>query len=153
MALLIPDERSVLVLGVSGYIGGGVAAALRRGGYRVYGLIRNKDNEAQLLQKEIIPMIGYYYHLPLLFLTVQSRSITDFGTLLPIVKASSIFVDAIGILNSKMRDDAKAFLDFICKTKGEQKENQQPLYIFTSGWVYQRTTSNSLRNYDLWTFI
>jgi len=42
---------SVLVIGASGYIGASVAFALRRAGFRVYGLIRTKEKGAELEKK------------------------------------------------------------------------------------------------------
>jgi len=49
---------SVLVIGASGYIGASVAFALRRAGFRVYGLIRTKEKGAELEKNEIIPVVA-----------------------------------------------------------------------------------------------
>eukprot|EP01125_Pyxidicula_operculata_P005483 TRINITY_DN1941_c0_g2_i1.p1 TRINITY_DN1941_c0_g2~~TRINITY_DN1941_c0_g2_i1.p1 ORF type:complete len:304 (-),score=54.40 TRINITY_DN1941_c0_g2_i1:14-925(-) len=49
---------SALVLGANGYIGFAVAQLLRQSGYKVYGLIRNKEQSSRLANNEIIPVVG-----------------------------------------------------------------------------------------------
>src|SRR6266436_9156975 len=48
----------VFVTGATGYIGFAVAAALRRGGYRVWGLARSEAKARRLTRHEIEPVIG-----------------------------------------------------------------------------------------------
>ena len=48
----------VFVTGATGFIGFAVAAALRRAGYRVWGLARSETKARRLLQHEIEPVIG-----------------------------------------------------------------------------------------------
>src|SRR6266850_3325764 len=48
----------VFVTGATGYIGFAVAAALRRAGYRVWGLARSETKTRRLVQHEIVPVIG-----------------------------------------------------------------------------------------------
>ena len=48
----------VFVTGATGYIGFAVAAALRRGGYRVWGLARSEAKARRLARHEIEPVIG-----------------------------------------------------------------------------------------------
>ncbi|KAL6068134.1 Epimerase domain-containing protein [Balamuthia mandrillaris] len=51
-------STSVFVAGANGFIGGAVARAFRREGYRVYGLVRNPQKTNDLLKDEILPVIG-----------------------------------------------------------------------------------------------
>src|SRR5260370_39875310 len=48
----------VFIAGATGYIGFAVAAALRRAGYRVFGLARTAAKAARLERHEIHPVIG-----------------------------------------------------------------------------------------------
>ena len=48
----------VFVTGATGFIGFAVAAALRRAGYRVWGLTRSETKTRRLVQHEIEPVIG-----------------------------------------------------------------------------------------------
>ncbi len=48
----------VFVTGATGYIGFAVSAALRRAGYRVWGLARSETKARRLAQHEIEPVIG-----------------------------------------------------------------------------------------------
>lgn len=48
----------VFVTGASGYIGNAVARAFRLHGHEVFGLIRSEKYSQQLLQEEIIPVLG-----------------------------------------------------------------------------------------------
>src|SRR5439155_9824551 len=48
----------VFVTGATGFIGFAVAAALRRAGYRVWGLARSESKTRRLVQHEIEPVIG-----------------------------------------------------------------------------------------------
>jgi nucleoside-diphosphate-sugar epimerase len=48
----------VFITGATGYIGFGVAAALGRAGYRVFGLARNQAKASRLERHEIHPVIG-----------------------------------------------------------------------------------------------
>ncbi|WP_010186276.1 NAD-dependent epimerase/dehydratase family protein [Sphingomonas sp. PAMC 26605] len=51
-------RRNVLVTGANGYIGGAVARAFRRAGWRTYGLVRRPEAVADLARNEIHPIIG-----------------------------------------------------------------------------------------------
>lgn len=48
----------VFVTGASGYIGNAVAAAFRRAGHHVTGLVRSEESSALLQKQEILPLIG-----------------------------------------------------------------------------------------------
>src|SRR6267378_3586675 len=48
----------VFVTGATGYVGFAVAAALRRAGYRVWGLARSEAKARRLTRHEIEPVIG-----------------------------------------------------------------------------------------------
>jgi nucleoside-diphosphate-sugar epimerase len=48
----------VFITGATGYIGFHVAAALRRAGHEVYGLVRSEDKAARLRHHEIHPVLG-----------------------------------------------------------------------------------------------
>jgi nucleoside-diphosphate-sugar epimerase len=50
----------ILVTGANGYIGSAVAAHLRSRGHTVFGLIRNEKYSNQLLQHEVLPVIGNF---------------------------------------------------------------------------------------------
>ena len=49
---------NVFVTGATGYIGGAVAAAFRRAGHRVFGLVRSSEKARSLAQAEIVPVLG-----------------------------------------------------------------------------------------------
>jgi len=76
----------VFVLGAGGYIGHHVAKALRREGYRVYGLLRNKQQGAELAKFEVIPVYGdisdlksYSKYLDQCLNIVDAAGLTDFA--------------------------------------------------------------------------
>jgi len=102
----------VLVFGAGGYIGEGVAAAFRRQGYIVYGVIRNEKKSSQLLKREIIPVIGDQNNLEALKTHIEQ---------------SAIVVDAIG-----MNSLSAKTLEYILQIKSSTPSHR-PLYIFTSG--------------------
>ena len=49
---------NVFVTGATGYIGGAVAAAFRRAGHRVFGLVRSSEKARSLAREEIVPVLG-----------------------------------------------------------------------------------------------
>lgn len=52
------DRKTVLVTGANGYIGGAVAKAFSRAGWKTYGLLRRPDTALELAKDEIHPIIG-----------------------------------------------------------------------------------------------
>jgi len=52
------EQRSVLVTGANGYIGGAVAKAFSRAGWRTYGLVRRVSDARNLALDEITPIVG-----------------------------------------------------------------------------------------------
>lgn len=52
------NRRTVLVTGANGYIGGAVARAFSRAGWRTYGLLRRPDTASELAKDEIHSIIG-----------------------------------------------------------------------------------------------
>lgn len=53
-----PKQKTVLVTGVTGYIGNAVARAFVRAGWSTYGLVRKESAIASLAAQEIIPILG-----------------------------------------------------------------------------------------------
>jgi nucleoside-diphosphate-sugar epimerase len=49
---------NIFVTGSTGYIGSAVAAAFRRAGHRVFGLVRSSEKARALAQEEIVPVLG-----------------------------------------------------------------------------------------------
>jgi NAD(P)-dependent dehydrogenase (short-subunit alcohol dehydrogenase family) len=113
-------SSSVFVIGASGYIGLGIALALRRAGYRVYGLIRNEKHSNSLLQNEIEPIVA--------------QTFDDIQPFADILASCSIIIDAIGYtpkLSSNLLEAAVK----VGKTRSQDGKlpHYAPLYIFTSG--------------------
>lgn len=51
-------RRTVLVTGANGYIGNAVAKSFSRAGWRTFGLVRRREDSADLARDEIHPVIG-----------------------------------------------------------------------------------------------
>lgn len=113
-------SSSVFIFGASGYIGLGVALAMRRAGYRVYGMIRNSKYSNTLIQNEIEPIVAPSFE--------SIQEIAD------ILKTCSIIIDAVGF-NQTL---SPILLDAALKVGNDRTENGKiahyaPLFIFTSG--------------------
>ena len=80
-------SSSVFVFGASGYIGLGVALAVRRAGYRVYGMIRNAKYSNTLIQNEIEPIVA--------------SSFDDVQQIADSLTSCSVIIDAVGF-NQKL---------------------------------------------------
>ncbi|CAF1044537.1 unnamed protein product [Rotaria sp. Silwood1] len=113
-------SSSVLIFGASGYIGLGVALAMRRAGYQVYGMIRNEKHCATLIQHEIEPIVA--------------SSFDDVQPVANILASCSIIIDAVGF-NPKL---SPILLEAALHAGRDRTENGKlvhyaPLFIFTSG--------------------
>ncbi len=113
-------SSSVLIFGAGGYIGLGVALAMRRSGYRVYGMIRNAKHSAMLVQNEIEPIV--------------TSSFEDVQQFADILASCSIIIDAIGF-NEKL---SPILLEAALRagknrTQDGKLAHYAPLFIFTSG--------------------
>ncbi len=51
-------RKTVLVTGANGYIGNAVAKSFSRAGWRTFGLVRRREDGANLARKEIHPVVG-----------------------------------------------------------------------------------------------
>eukprot|EP01123_Difflugia_compressa_P013203 TRINITY_DN5998_c0_g1_i1.p1 TRINITY_DN5998_c0_g1~~TRINITY_DN5998_c0_g1_i1.p1 ORF type:complete len:298 (-),score=40.93 TRINITY_DN5998_c0_g1_i1:65-958(-) len=102
---------SVLVVGANGYIGFAIAQYIRQHGYKVYGLVRIKEQSHRLLIHEIIPIIG-------------DASAPD--TYRDVLRQVSIVVDCSSGASASQN---RAVLESIANTPGKGKK----VYIYTSG--------------------
>jgi nucleoside-diphosphate-sugar epimerase len=113
-------SSSVLVFGANGYIGFGIASALRRSGFHVYGVIRNSRHSVFLVQNEIEPIVVESFD--------QVDSFSDQLT------KCSVIVDAVGFTKSL----SETLLQAVIKTGQQRTQDGKlahyaPLFIFTSG--------------------
>jgi nucleoside-diphosphate-sugar epimerase len=107
-------SAKVFVAGASGYIGEEVAAAFRRAGYIVYGLIRNATKKNHLLKKEIIPVVG---------------ELGDPTKYIKYLESASVIVDAVGI-----NEHSNTLWNAVLEATGNNRSpSQKPLFIYTSG--------------------
>ncbi|CAF1409858.1 unnamed protein product [Rotaria sp. Silwood1] len=125
-------SSSVLIFGASGYIGLGVALAMRRAGYQVYGMIRNEKHCATLIQHEIEPIVA--------------SSFDDVQPVANILASCSIIIDAVGF-NPKL---SPILLEAALHAGHDRTENGKlvhyaPLFIFTSGIMTYGDTSQTGR--------
>jgi len=107
----------VLVTGANGYIGGAVCEALRRNGHIVYGLVRKEEHALELIQREIIPVIG---------------SISDEKVIAETIKNVGVVIDTVpGSTDADKYKNNRAILHQLAefyKTHGIKKR-----FIWTSG--------------------
>lgn len=107
----------VFIIGVTGIIGKSVAKKYVCEGYEVYGLSRKKEKKKDLLEEEIIPIIG---------------DINDIDSWFKEVEDCNIFINCYTYFEN---DSNRIFKKIINLSK--KKESQKIIYIFTSGlWVY-----------------
>lgn len=111
---------SVFIVGAAGYIGGGVASAFRRAGFRVYGLVRSEKDVAALERKEIIPVRG---------------SLEDVASYSALLSECSIIVDAVGFRHNS---GCIPFFTVVCDAASKREKASgaatvKPLFLFTSG--------------------
>jgi len=110
---------SVFVAGASGFIGQGVAIAMRRAGYKVYGLVRSKEKGAFLLANEVIPVVG---------------DLDNADTYTSIVEKSDVIIDAT---NPKSSADYFAHNRLLLQVTRKFAEVQYPhrikTFVYTSG--------------------
>jgi nucleoside-diphosphate-sugar epimerase len=113
-------SSNVLVFGANGYIGSGIALALRRSGFHVYGVIRNSRHSAFLVQNEIEPIVV--------------ESFDKVESLADQLAKYSVIIDAVGFTSSLSEILLQAVI-----TAGKQRTQDgklahyAPLFIFTSG--------------------
>jgi len=108
----------VLVIGANGYIGSAVCEALRRNGHTVYGLIRKQEYALELIQREIIPVVGSLSDEKLLATTVEKV-----GIVIDTVPGTSDVSDAYKDNRALLKHLAAVY-----KTHGLKKR-----FIWTSG--------------------
>jgi nucleoside-diphosphate-sugar epimerase len=87
----------IFVTGATGYVGGGVARALRRAGHEVFGLCRSAEKGRSLARAEIHPVLGdmsthLSYAVPLAECAVLVHCAADFTS--DAVAADRVVVDA-----------------------------------------------------------
>lgn len=112
----------VLVTGASGYIGFGVACALRRAGHEVYGLVRREAAKIQLQRAEIHPVMG----------TMQEPM-----ALQSTIDQCSVLIHAAADYQADTFKLDRLMIDALLNTK---RGAQPKTVIYTSGvWVYGDT--------------
>jgi len=106
----------VFILGASGYIGLPVARKFASKGYTVYGLVRSNEKAKQLIQEEIIPVIG---------------KAQDTATWIKYAQESDIIIDLVA---DHQDPSASATIQ---KELIPLAQNKSKTVIYTSGiWVY-----------------
>ena len=103
----ISQMKTVLITGVTGYIGGSIAVELIKKEYKVIGLIRNNTDEVPIKKLGIVPVIG---------------SINE------VEKIEKIINDVDAIINTADADNAYFVATVLDKIKGTGKT-----FIHTSG--------------------
>jgi len=106
----------VLVTGANGLIGGATAIALRKAGHLVYGLIRDEKQKPDLLQNEIIPVIG------------DSTDVKSYASILDKV---NVVIDNVALFTEQKigQSNRNLMSALISASKGKSKKR----YIYTSG--------------------
>jgi len=113
----------VVVVGVTGYIGKGVALAFRRAGYKVYGVVRDVKKANKLIQDEIIPIIG---------------DISKPDAYQETLASCSIIIDAVGF-----GKHSQSFFEYVASLHSHKLPGYKTLYIFTSGIMTYGVASTS----------
>src|SRR2546426_2036696 len=113
----------IFVTGATGYIGFAVAAALRRAGYRVWGLARSEAKARRLTQHEIDPVIG---------------DLADPNTFLEVASDCALLVHtAFDYAAGGVAKD-KSAIDTLLEAG--RRGARPKTFVFTSGaWVYGDT--------------
>lgn len=127
------STNTVFITGVSGYTGRAVAVALRRQGYKVYGLLRNKSkvSASLLLEEEIIPIIG---------------DLTQPETYKEALASSGIIIECAGVSSSP--DPIQALLTAV-KESGKGSNGQKKLFIWTTGFLQYKLEDLVLKDTDV----
>jgi len=106
----------VLVIGAAGYVGFGVACALRRSGNVVYGLVRKADQQALLTRNEIFPICG---------------EISELSKLESLLGEVSVVVDTVQVHGPDVAAPNRALLNKLKQLA--QQTHTKKRYIYTSG--------------------
>jgi len=113
----------VFVTGATGYIGFAVSAALRRAGYRVWGLARSETKSRRLAQHEIEPVIGDL---------ADPKSYLDVASDCALLVHTAFDDSANGVAKDRTAIDALL--------EAGRRGAKPKTFIFTSGaWVYGDT--------------
>src|SRR6266516_623866 len=113
----------VFVTGATGYIGFAVAAALRRAGHSVWGLVRSEAKARRLVQHEIEPVIG---------------DLADPKTYLEVASDCALLVNTAFDYSADGVAKDKTAIDTLLEA-GRRGAKPKTL-VFTSGaWVYGDT--------------
>lgn len=113
---------NIFITGATGFIGNGIARAMRNAGHTVYGLTRSKDKVPQLAKEEIHPVIGNMNN------SENYRSIAE--------QCSVLIHAAADYQNDTVELDAKTVQTFI----NLKQKNADKKIIYTSGcWIHGNT--------------
>ena len=115
----VEGRKTVLVTGANGYIGNAVAKSFSRAGWRTFGLIRRREDGADLARDEIHPIVG---------------SPEDFSFL---DQTGDAIFDVV-VSNTEDRRNAAAHLDKVHAMLNEvarrsRQAGVRPLVMFSSG--------------------
>lgn len=117
----------IFVTGASGYIGNHVAAALRRAGHHVVGLVRSREKARELARQEIRPVIG---------------TMDDPHSYLDAAAECSVLVHAAMEWSSRAADLDRTTVEalILAGNRGSQPKT----LVYTSGvWIYGATGRNA----------
>lgn len=114
---------NVFVTGSTGYIGSAVAAAFRRAGHRVFGLVRSSDKARALAGAEIVPVLG---------------DLAAPESFVAVVRGCDLFVHCASENSpATVARDRAAIDTFLAAARGA---NAPRALLYTSGvWVYGDT--------------
>lgn len=114
---------NIFVTGSTGYIGSAVAAAFRRAGHRVFGLVRSSEKARALAQEEIVPVLG---------------DLAAPESFLAVARGCDVFVHCASEYSSATVARDRAAID-TCFAAARDANAPRAL-IYTSGvWVYGDT--------------
>lgn len=114
---------NVFVTGATGYIGGAVAAAFRRAGHRVFGLVRSSEKARSLAQAEIVPVLG---------------DLAAPESFLAVARGCDLFVHCASENSSATVVRDRAAIDTFLAASRDA--NAPRAFLYTSGvWVYGDT--------------
>ncbi len=114
---------NVFVTGATGYIGGAVAAAFRRAGHRVFGLVRSSEKARSLAREEIVPVLG---------------DLAAPESFLAVARGCDLFVHCASENSSATVVRDRAAIDTFLAASRDA--NAPRAFLYTSGvWVYGDT--------------